>query len=427
MATPKRTRSICASPGCAQFVKKFGLCQTHARHLKARDPEAFNRMQSELDAARLASAVAAEIRRSAPPRMKEAKGCLEDGCPNVHFGRGYCQKHYHQRITNPAERLKRAAERAKLPPSRVDSRGRRIPDERTCSVGGCDKRHDAHGYCRVHHYRWKIHGDPLVSFKDGTHRRDVLLACSVDGCEKPYNIKGLCKMHNARMRRYGSTDLPPSKKKCDVDGCDEEIRRPARYCKYHHYRWKRNGDPVLLPERPERVQRRCSIEGCDLVHSGLGFCGPHYGRLKRYGDPLAEKRLMRTKTHCKNGHEFTPENTAIMGKKKPVKVCRICHREHVDRRRAIKWGAGSERIFIDKLLERDAWTCGICLGSIPRGTPYPDALSPSVDHIVALSRGGPHTWDNVQAAHLFCNRSKWAGPSAKNPPPMVDATLRSAS
>ncbi len=29
-----------------------------------------------------------------------------------------------------------------------------------CSVKGCSKRHDSHGFCSMHSYRWKKYGDP---------------------------------------------------------------------------------------------------------------------------------------------------------------------------------------------------------------------------------------------------------------------------
>ena len=34
------------------------------------------------------------------------------------------------------------------------------------------------------------------------------------------------------------------------------------------------------------------------------------------------------------------------------------------------------------------------------------AKYPTVDHIVPLSKGGTHTWNNVQLAHMACNSGK---------------------
>src|SRR4051812_41783929 len=33
--------------------------------------------------------------------------------------------------------------------------------ERTCSIDGCENRHEARGWCCKHYDRWKRHGDPL--------------------------------------------------------------------------------------------------------------------------------------------------------------------------------------------------------------------------------------------------------------------------
>lgn len=30
----------------------------------------------------------------------------------------------------------------------------------------------------------------------------------------------------------------------------------------------------------------------------------------------------------------------------------------------------------------------------------------TLDHIIPLSKGGTHTWDNVQLAHMSCNAGK---------------------
>ncbi len=43
--------------------------------------------------------------------------------------------------------------------------------------------------------------------------------------------------------------------------------------------------------------------------------------------------------------------------------------------------------------------CGICGSEVVRE-------EASIDHIYPLSRGGSHTWDNIQLAHLSCNQRK---------------------
>jgi hypothetical protein len=32
---------------------------------------------------------------------------------------------------------------------------------RGCSIEGCDKTHEARGWCGMHYRRWETHGDPL--------------------------------------------------------------------------------------------------------------------------------------------------------------------------------------------------------------------------------------------------------------------------
>jgi hypothetical protein len=41
-----------------------------------------------------------------------------------------------------------------------------------------------------------------------------------------------------------------------------------------------------LRRRPEEHARKCSVDGCDKPHRARGFCGSHYQRFRRYGDPL---------------------------------------------------------------------------------------------------------------------------------------------
>lgn len=68
-------------------------------------------------------------------------------------------------------------------------------------------------------------------------------------------------------------------------------------------------------------------------------------------------------------------------------------------------------INLERLFRRDEGKCWICGGqcdfndkSISRsGHEYSGATYPTIDHVVPVSRGGLHSWENVRLAHWKCN------------------------
>ena len=51
--------------------------------------------------------------------------------------------------------------------------------------------------------------------------------------------------------------------------------------------------------------------------------------------------------------------------------------------------------------------CGICGRPVDFDMKYPHPLSPCIDHIIPVSKGGhPSDIENLQLAHWFCNRQK---------------------
>lgn len=51
--------------------------------------------------------------------------------------------------------------------------------------------------------------------------------------------------------------------------------------------------------------------------------------------------------------------------------------------------------------------CGICGKPVDFSYKYPHPLSPTIDHIIPVSKGGhPSDIDNLQLAHRCCNRQK---------------------
>ena len=61
---------------------------------------------------------------------------------------------------------------------------------------------------------------------------------------------------------------------------------------------------------------------------------------------------------------------------------------------------------LDKLIDRDGLACYLCGKTCTKedkrwGTFGPDY--PTIDHVIPLSKGGSHTWDNVKVACGECN------------------------
>lgn len=81
------------------------------------------------------------------------------------------------------------------------------------------------------------------------------------------------------------------------------------------------------------------------------------------------------------------------------------------RKRANRYGCSEfdETITLNALVKRDKGVCQICRkltdkSDINNG--HIGRLYPTLDHIIPLSKGGTHTWDNVQLAHMSCNAGK---------------------
>lgn len=84
------------------------------------------------------------------------------------------------------------------------------------------------------------------------------------------------------------------------------------------------------------------------------------------------------------------------------------------REKILKNGKVDKDITIEKLIKRDLNICYLChadcdiddfkindKGSFVVGRKYP-----SIDHVVPISKGGTHTWDNVRLSHHYCNTIK---------------------
>lgn len=82
----------------------------------------------------------------------------------------------------------------------------------------------------------------------------------------------------------------------------------------------------------------------------------------------------------------------------------MARKYHSKRRRAAM--ARGDKIDHLLVFERDNWTCNICGNRINKRLRGDSWMRATLDHIMPLSRGGTHTYDNVAAAHWICNMDK---------------------
>jgi hypothetical protein len=70
---------------------------------------------------------------------------------------------------------------------------------RVCSIEGCERIHEARGWCVLHYRRWQLHGDPLADVPPRPHR----FGCIVADCDNAHDARGWCGIHYYRWRKYG--------------------------------------------------------------------------------------------------------------------------------------------------------------------------------------------------------------------------------
>ena len=109
---------------------------------------------------------------------------------------------------------------------------------------------------------------------------------------------------------------------------------------------------------------------------------------------------VRIKASIKQNHKTKMLNDADYKRKHIAQKARARHR-----RRTLQ--LNGELIDLYELAERDQWQCKLCNEPISKDAKHYkgnlNLYGPSLDHIIPVSLGGTHTWNNVQLAHYYCN------------------------
>ena len=246
--------------------------------------------------------------------------------------------------------------------------------------------------------------------------------CLIDGCETLSHRAGRCAAHYAHALAAGECG---SAELCKWPDCDR-IGSSRQMCGTHYARARSVNEydtpwiawEIRQAERAAKLPKHCGWPECPtaLVHSN-GFCKMHARRAKWVGTFDKPWELWILGGNCvvcgkwadgtiRNQRFCSMECNLADWKRRNPERLRELGREHVRRRRA--------RILetqVDKFTDKDVRMahgdiCYLCNEKINFRLKHPNPKSPSLDHVIPLSRGGTHTLDNAAMVHYVCNQKK---------------------
>lgn len=179
--------------------------------------------------------------------------------------------------------------------------------------------------------------------------------------------------------------------------------------------------PTKGPRKPTKYRSAtpavCEADGCGAAYTkrlpSERFCSDRC-RLRVHARKVQERRRNSDPRPCRwCGDSFVPEygslRIAYCTLDCKAKAKRKLRSGSSHRRRAARFGCRYEPVSKRKVFERDGWRCYLCGCETPKelsGTKDPRA--PELEHVVPLSKRGPHSYDNVRCACRSCNRRKGA-------------------
>jgi len=181
-------------------------------------------------------------------------------------------------------------------------------------------------------------------------------------------------------------EMPPRKSTAGSQPklCSAECRRLSKYRYYKQ--WKR--------DNRQRELAKVLVRSREHRAKNPDYFKTHYAKNR-------ERIKLRVRAWYKANREKAQQQQKVYSAQNPETI-RRCAFKAAHKRRALVRDAFIEIVDRVVVYERDRGVCGICKKPVERDSKW------EVDHVIPLSKGGAHSYDNVQLSHRSCNRIKRA-------------------
>lgn len=189
---------------------------------------------------------------------------------------------------------------------------------------------------------------------------------------------------------------------CAGPGCSELLSKPKRgpMPRFHSAVCRVRAHQAANPDKVQQYKRTRNAKNREAsLTKTCPWCGDRMSKRRRQ----CGKPDCRRKQDALRQREFKARHKSETGRPYEDRYAEE-RRAAVIFRKALKRGANGGEVFDEReVFERDGWVCGICLEPVDPGLRFPDMRRASLDHVIPVSFGGPHTRANTRCSHLDCN------------------------
>jgi hypothetical protein len=232
---------------------------------------------------------------------------------------------------------------------------------------------------------------------------------------KRFCSKSCCKKYKYNCRKSPTSCMPVICKGCQKEFLPKKSDRRycSRQCSFEHARRIKDEKDALvrIQSKNKPVIKHCA--GCGVRFSGFRYrrfcsakCSYLGSQARSWGK--ANQILIDCLECCRRVWIVSLDGTQERRVYCSAECCKKANKRtsKARRKQRLKDSGEVQRISLMRIAMRDGWTCQICGTRVSKGKRVPHPKAATLDHIIPVALGGPHTKENVQLAHFECNWKK---------------------